>query len=159
MKQEITIILFEEYKDVNFYSIVIGSNEDCEMESYLKYLQSQNKNKDAVQIVNLLTKIGQNGAQERYFRYEGKRHDHVCALPGHYLFDTKCRLYCLRYGDLILVLGNGGIKKTKTYQEDPHLNTCVTTLQNIDVKIQELIKSGDIEISGKTISGKLSFFI
>ena len=159
MKHKILIILVEEHVNINIYSIVIGDNNDNEMMTFLNSLITQKRQEDAKQIVNQLTKIGENGAYERYFRYEGKKTDRVCALPGHYMIKSDCRLYCLRLNDSIIIIGNGGIKTTKTYQEDPYLSNCVGILQEIDKKIHDMIKSGDIKIVGKTILGKLDFLI
>jgi hypothetical protein len=159
VKQKISLILFEEHKLVNYYSIVINGNKDCEMERFLRDMQSSGEAKYLPQIVNLLEKIGQHGAQERYFRHEGKRNDNVFAIPDHYLINSDYRLYCLRYGESIVVLGNGGVKKTKTYQEDQHLNECVNTLQKIDYVIRTKIASGAIRLTSKTISGETDFFI
>ena len=33
----------------------------------------------------------------------------------------KVRLYCLRLSDRILIIGNGGIKESRTYQEEKTL--------------------------------------
>lgn len=159
MKRRISIIPFDEHDKITFYSFVIDDNKSCEMELFIKGLSSVDRINDLTQIINLLDKISQNGSQERYFRYEGKMSDNVCALPDHYLINSDCRLYCLRYGDAILILGNGGVKSTATYQEDGHLNECVETLQLIDKKINALIKSGGIKIENKTITGQLDFFI
>lgn len=159
MKQKITIELFEEHSKVNMYSFTVGDNDDTELELFIKNLENKGKSDDLTVILGLIDKIGENGAQERYFRYEGRKNDHVCALPDHFLVKSKFRLYCLRYGDIILVLGNGGLKTTKTYQKDPHLNSCVKLLQKIDKKINQLLESGAIYIDGKTIRGDLHFYI
>lgn len=63
---------------------------------------------------------------ERYFRREGKYADRVYALPTD---SGRLRLYCLRLSDKILILGNGGIKATRTYNEDSELNGYVMDLQ------------------------------
>lgn len=78
-----------------------------------------------MKIVALINKIADMGALERYFRPEGKLKDRVCALP---IMQSKLRLYCLRLSDKILVLGNGGVKKTRTYNEDDTLKGYVLTL-------------------------------
>ena len=89
-----------------------------------------------------------NGAKERYFRPEGKMGDRVCALP---VLSTKLRLYCIRISDEILIIGNGGVKTSKTYQDDPHLNNCVEILQKIDAKLKDMERSNDIAYFKKTI--------
>ena len=74
--------------------------------------------------------------------------DRVCALP---VIRSKLRLYCLRLSDSILILGNGGVKKTRTYDEDDELRGFVVTLQNFDKHIKEGVKDGTIAISENEI--------
>ncbi|MDE5743880.1 MAG: hypothetical protein K2H62_05950, partial [Bacteroidales bacterium] len=86
----------------------------------------------------------------RYFRVEGKMVDRVCALP---IDSGKLRLYCLRLSDKILILGNGGIKSTRTYNEDAVLNGYVMDLQQFDGLLKEAEKDGSIKIEETNISG------
>jgi hypothetical protein len=59
----------------------------------------------------------------------------------------------------ILILGNGGLKTTATYQEDEHLHRCVKTLQKIDIKIKQREHEKVIVITGTEMLGELSFSI
>ena len=68
--------------------------------------------------------IKRDGAADRHFRYEGTKRDRVMALPSH-LETTSLRLYLLNIQAKILILGNGGLKSSATYQEDEHLHKCV----------------------------------
>ncbi len=63
------------------------------------------------------------------------------------------RLYCLRMSDSVLIVGNGGIKRTKTYEEDESLNGYVITLQKLDKLLNHAIKSGKVIIEETMISG------
>ena len=69
------------------------------------------------------------------------------------------RLYCLSISTKILILGNGGLKNTRTYNEDPYLNSCVEALQKIDLVINRKEGRGTIKIDGKTLIGDLSLDI
>lgn len=104
----------------------------------------------------MLDNIGKRGALERYLRPEGKFKDNVFALP---IEDTDLRLYVIRISDNILILGNGGIKKTRKYNEDPELNRIVEQLQSIDCLLKTMEKLGLIQIKGKQLLGKLEFEI
>ena len=97
-----------------------------------------------------MQKILENGVLERYFRREGKFSDRVCALP---IDSGKLRLYCLRLSDKILILGNGGIKSSRTYNEDSELNGYVLDLQQFDVLLREAEKDGSIKIEETNIIG------
>lgn len=101
---------------------------------------------------------GEDYSADRHFRYEGTKRDRVMALPSH-LETTSLRLYLLNIQAKILILGNGGLKSTATYQEDEHLHKCVKTLQKIDIEIKEREKQKMIVITGTELFGELSFTI
>ena len=90
------------------------------------------------------------GFLDRYFRPEGKMRDRVAALP---IQSSKLRLYCLRLSDSVLIVGNGGQKDTKTYQENPELNGYVINLQKLDDILRIAEQKGAIRIEETTIEG------
>ena len=65
----------------------------------------------------------------------------------------KLRLYCLRISDQILIVGNGGIKTTRTYQENDELSGYVMDLQEFDKLLAEAQKDGSITIEKNVITG------
>jgi len=88
---------------------------------------------------------------------EGKRHDWVVAIKT---VDPKhLRWYGLRYNDRILILGNGGLKTTDTYQEDPHLHKCVKDLQYVFRCLRKRLGRNTIIFDSKRlkIKGNLDF--
>ena len=58
-----------------------------------------------------------------------------------------------------MILGNGGLKNSQTYQEDPTLYKAVQTLQRIDIKIKQLENKQVITISGTNLNGPLELSI
>ena len=91
------------------YTIQFLSDDDSEFEKfYSKFRNELEYNEDFERLLNILGRIADFGALERFFRPEGKMNDRVCALP---VLKSKLRLYCLRLSDKILILGNGGVKK------------------------------------------------
>lgn len=52
----------------------------------------------------------------------------------------KMRLYCLRYSEKILILGNGGVSTLQKYEDDVWLNKCVNDLRIIDKIITKELK-------------------
>ena len=110
------------------------------------------------QLVYRLDIIKRDGAADRHFRYEGTRRDRVMALPSH-LETTSLRLYLLNIQAKILILGNGGLKTTATYEEDDNLHKCVKTLQKIDIEIKERERKKMIVVTGTELFGELSFSI
>lgn len=93
-----------------------------------------------------------------HFRYEGTRRDRVMALPSH-LETTSLRLYLLNIQAKILILGNGGLKTTATYEEDENLHRQVKTLQKIDIQLKQKEKDKVITVSGTELLGELTFTI
>ena len=114
--------------------------------------------KDIQQIVYRLDIIKRDGANDRHFRYEGTRRDRVMALPSH-LETTSLRLYMLNIQAKILILGNGGLKSTATYEEDEILHKEVRTLQKIDIQLKQSENEKVIVVSGTELLGELSFTI
>jgi hypothetical protein len=149
------IELFEEYEAVNFYTIRF-KGEDSEFDKFLdKFPKGCTYEKDINIILKWYQKISEVGALERYFNTrEGRIYDRLVAIP---IETSKLRLYCLRISDRILILGNGGIKKTKTYNVDPELNAFVETLQILDNFLNYRIKKGQIRIDKNDLIGNIKF--
>ena len=59
----------------------------------------------------------------------------------------------------ILILGNGGLKETTTYQEDENLHRQVKVLQKIDIELKQREKNKVIVVTGTELLGELSFTI
>ncbi|MCI7662572.1 MAG: hypothetical protein MSS40_08105 [Bacteroidales bacterium] len=69
------------------------SDDDSEFEKfYSKFKDALEYNEDFEKLLNVIGKIADYGAFERFFRPEGKMNDRVCALP---VLRSKLRLYCL----------------------------------------------------------------
>lgn len=107
---------------------------------------------DLNKIINGLSQIAENGALERFFRNEGSVNDRVVAIPlyivprNHSEHGTL-RLYCIRVSDKLLIVGGGGLKTTRTPEEDPILASHVKTLQSIDQKLAEFGEGIDLNDS------------
>lgn len=133
---EVELILLEEGNKCTLYSIQFTSEDNSEYERfYNKFIADAHLNRDLLRIVEIIDNIADEGALERFFRPEGKMKDSVVALP---ILSSKLRLYCLRLSTGILILGNGGVKTTRTYNEDESLRGYVLNLQ----KFEELLKEG-----------------
>ena len=97
-------------------------------------------------IVRRLKSIGlKTGARPQFFKEnEGAPGDGVCALYDDP--DSHLRLYCIRYGTQIIVVGGGGHKpKTKrTLQEDEKLTEENYFLRWLSSQITQRIKDKEI---------------
>ncbi len=76
--------------------------------------------------------------------------DNVVALS---LDSKKLRLYCLRMSDQILIVGNGGVKETRTYDENEELSGYVMDLQKFDELLRQAQEEGSIYIEQNVITG------
>jgi hypothetical protein len=157
MEKNLFIELLEDGDKVSLYSPRFEGEEYTEFEKFLlKYREEFPE--DVAQLVYRLDIIKRDGAADRHFRYEGTRRDRVMALPSH-LETTSLRLYLLNLQSRVLILGNGGLKSTATYQEDKQLNRCVNTLQKIDIELKQRERQKVITIRGTQLLGELSFVI
>lgn len=113
---------------------------------------------DLMNIVRRLKSLGNTtGCTENFFKLdEGLEPDDlVCALYD--IPDINLRLYCIRLSEQITILGDGGPKTTRTWQEDKNLEREVNEMMNVSKIIRTKIKNGDLRIStdGLRLEGDL----
>ena len=151
MKKKTTVDLIEESEVVSLYSISFEIDRTTEFERFLEKFENQAEwNKDYQKELYAISLILDNGALERYFRPEGKMTDEVCAIP---VESGNIRLYCLRISDEILVIGNGDIKHTATYEEDQRLLGYVLDLQKFERLLPNDIEAGIITVEKRHLLG------
>ena len=145
----VTLKTIEQNDNVGMFSICFDGSEVSEFEKFLnEFKDNATYNKDFNVILLALSKIIDKGALERFFRNEGRMNDNVKALS---IDSHKLRLYCLRISDQILIIGNGGVKTTRTYQEDSQLSGYVMDLQTFDKVLLKAQKSGRVTIEKNMI--------
>ncbi len=95
--------------------------------------------------VRLKTMGQDTGAREHFFKqFEGNPGDGVCALydePKSHL-----RLYCIRYGTTLVIVGGGGYKpkNIRALQEDPKLTAENHKMRSISQLITAKMSEGQI---------------
>lgn len=150
MAKQAKLKTIEQNDNVGLYSICFDGSDVSEFENFLESFKDiAELNKDFNAILFALSKIIEKGALERLFRVEGRISDNVAALS---IDSHKLRLYCLRISDKILILGNGGVKTTRTYQENTRLNGFVVDLQKFDKALAEAQKKGRVTIEKTVIT-------
>lgn len=97
--------------------------------------QAHEDNFDSIQ-ARLDDMLGRYGFEDRFFKWEGAARDSVCAL---YYDKGPLRLYCCRWSRILLIAGYGGVKTTRTYQEDPRLHEAVRRMQHVDRQLYHRI--------------------
>ncbi len=155
MTQKYSIELIEEHDAVNFYSVRLDHEELSELERFFeKFPEGCDYDEDIDTIIAWLDRIGENGALERYFRYEGTYGDGVSAIP---VETNNLRLYCIRLSERIVIFGNGGLKNCATWQESETLSEYVETLIDTSRFIASRLLNGTLYIVDKEIIGNLNF--
>lgn len=142
------------------YSVVIDDEKETLFEKFL----SENKTifkSEISDIVQRLRTIGfKTGAREFYFKKdEGTLGDGVCALYDNP--HSNLRLYCIRYGTQIVVLGGGGHKpkSIRKLQEDDKLKQENYLIRKISKDITTLLRDNDMKFStdGLNFEGSLDY--
>lgn len=135
-------------RKAGIYTILINGQTLTLFEKFIQENRNSFKSEisDIVQRLNVIAK--KTGARESFFKTkEGHPGDGVCAL-----YDqpkSKLRLYCIRYGQELILLGGGGPKpKTiRTLQENEKLTKENYLLREISKRIMEAIKDKDLQFS------------
>ena len=142
--------LVEQSEKVSLYSISFAMDRTTEFERFLsKFEEEASLNTDYQKILYALSIILNKGALERYFRPEGNMNDNLCALP---IESGRLRLYCLRISDEIVILGNGDVKRSATYEEDARLYGYALDLQKFDKLLRQDIEDGIVTIEEKELT-------
>ena len=150
MKKKTTLELVEQSERVSLYSISFEKDRLTEFERFIqKFEEEASFNTDYQKIIYALSIILDKGALERYFRPEGAAGDDLCALP---IESGKIRLFCLRISDEILILGNGDIKETRTYEEDTRLYGYALDLQKFDKLLRKDLEDGVVTIEERQLT-------
>lgn len=155
MTQKYFVELIEEHEAANFYSVHLNDEELSELERFFeKFPEGCVYDEDVDTIIAWLDHIGESGALERYFRYEGKYGDGVSAIP---IETSNLRLYCVRLSDKILIFGNGGVKDCAAWQDSETLAEYVEMLMDTSRFISSRIAGGTVCLIDKEIIGNLNF--
>lgn len=139
------------------YSVQLNGSDCTLFDDFLN--EYDDKYPDQVDFIfNQLIVIGnKTGAREQFLKLnEGIPGDGVCAL-----YDkphSNLRLFCVRYGNDIIILCGGGYKskQTRSWQNDPILFKHGELTKTISKRVTQAIKNNEIKISEIGFKGHLS---
>lgn len=154
MNYSFKLVPYERGCKASLYSVLLEGEAESEFNKFLADPEVSIHPKLGELLVQIDEIINRYGCQERFFREESSYLDVVAAL-----WKGNLRLYCCRYGNLILILGSGGIKTTRTYQEDAKLDESVELMATVSRLVDERIRTGELSISGNTLKGNLIFSV
>ena len=141
------------------YSIAFDGKENTLLDDFLDRLEEEYPDEVDVIWSKLIFMGKEGGARIHFFREnEGTPGDGVVALLRETGFPL--RLYAIRYGSILLILGSGGYKDANisAWQEDEILRKHATEMIKISALIRERTDSKDIIISADgTLQGDLYF--
>ena len=146
--------------EASVYTILLNDENETLFDIFL----NENKNSfidELKDIIQRLRVIGNDtGAREQYFKLkEGIPGDGVCALYDSP--DKNLRLYCIRYGTLIVILGGGGLKpkNIKALQDSEKLTDENYFLREVSEHIRQKMKDKEIRFSDDELDfeGDLTF--
>ena len=144
-------------KKAKIYTVRINGSNTTIFEDFLAENIEKYPN-ELQNIIDRLQVIGKKGAFDYFFKLnEGKAGDGLVAF--YETPDKKFRLYCIKYSESYIILGSGGLKTTRTWNEDPILSKANLNLQQISKQITARMKEGDLKWSDEeqSLIGNLTF--
>lgn len=157
MKRRFKIVPVGSGDGGSVYTIQFDGESQSEFDKFLKNKLVRNERGAFERLISKLEAMTKEyGFKEEQFKEkEGKKKDYMVALS-----EGVLRLYCLRVENALLIIGNGGVKRTRTYQQDSHLKSSVEDLQMVHKCVMHRIYSGGIHVDHITgeLRGSLNFF-
>lgn len=142
------ILSLEQTENAGLFTIIFEGESDSEFVKFVeKFKKDAKRNSDLTFILN---QIGNMMRRDGFTEPEGKIKDNVVAMP---VFRSSLRLYCLRMSDSVLIVGNGGVKSTQSYEQDEELNGYVISLQKLDALLKADVRNGVVRIEKTEIIG------
>jgi len=105
--------------------------------------------------VRLTYMVRNYGIPDHFFKRESPKPYNVFRIEN----TEDLRIYCIKFSNVAIVLGNGGIKLPDTIKlnENPDLQKIRNLLMGIEDLITDRIKTGDVIINDKELKGNLTF--
>jgi hypothetical protein len=145
-------------KKASVYSVILNDEQETIFDKFINenILSFEDEVKD---IIARLKTIGKNtGIRDNFVKpNEGKLGDGVCALYDNP--NKKLRLYCIKYGTQLIIVGGGGQKNVRALQDDDKLTKENYFLRELSSQITERIKDKEIEYTNNYLDfeGDLEF--
>ena len=154
MKPKYEIVEVKAGRCAKLYTIRSLDSNETEFDKFLEDPRVREDEHFNEFIARLNSITDRHGCIYSFFRDESTRDNQIVAF---FHADSNLRLYCLRMKQTLLILGCGGNKSVRTYQEDPELHNCVKLLEDFWEHFVYYEKEGEIEIEKDgTITGQLT---
>jgi len=145
---KIELVELEEFDPAmgHIYSVAVDDSNKTLFDLFLEENDADYRLELAEIITKLKTMSSMTGFTDNYFKLnEGTLGDGVCAITD---LKGKLRLYCIRFGNILLVLGGGGPKSKliRTLQEDPKLLMENNNVRIISAAMAKAIREKELRI-------------
>ncbi len=161
MKQYVTLQVFKTFKKVRYYTFQIEGHEQNETDKFFSKLEFvETVADDLFRLNRLIITIGdRTGAIIDLFRPE----DEAVALPPkphfrlHNILQVReiehnsLRLYCIWISEEIVILSNGGVKKSQKTEDSPDLMPHFRFIKSMGKQINRHIAEKSFTFEGKDI--------
>lgn len=148
-------------KKVKVYSIITEDYEESGLTLFDRFIEENNdlypdEVNDITDRIEVIAKY--TGLRDDFIKKgEGTASDDICALfdkPG-----SKLRLYFIRFGNVAIILGGGGIKlkSIRTLQEDPKLKTENYYLRSVSNILTSAVQNGRLKITDEGLESTTDF--
>lgn len=131
----------------SIYSIVTEDSAGSLLDLFIND-HREKYSQDLISIISRLKSIGNTvGALEIFFKLdEGLAWDDlVCALYD--IPDKNLRLYCIRLNENLIIVGNGGPKNVRAWQDDARLSKEVHEMMHYSNIIRKKLANGSLRVS------------
>lgn len=145
---KIELVEFDDYNPImgHIYTVAVDDSDKTLFDLFLE----ENITNHCIELAEIITKLktmsSKTGFTDIYFKLnEGKPGDGVCAITD---VKGKLRLYCIRFGNMLLVLGGGGPKpkQIRALQEDPKLLKENLKVRTVSDALAKAIREKDLII-------------
>ncbi len=145
---KIELVELEEFDPAmgHIYSVAVDDSDKTLFDLFLEENDADYRLELAEIITKLKTMSSKTGFTDNYFKLnEGTLGDGVCAITD---LKGKLRLYCIRFGNILLVLGGGGPKSKliRALQEDPKLLIENNNVRLISAAMAKAIREKELRI-------------
>jgi hypothetical protein len=140
------------------YSVILNDEQETIFDKFIEE-NIVSFEKEVKNIIARLKTIGNStGVRDSFLKpNEGKLGDGVCALYDDP--NKKLRLYCIKYGTQLIIVGGGGEKNVRALQDNKKLKQENYFLRALSSQITERIRDKEIEYTNNYLDfeGDLNF--
>lgn len=142
MRTSFTLVPFYLGRKASLYSVQYQDDTSNITLQFLNRPEIRSYIDERNYLLRLLREFPERGCVKVYFRDESRADNAVAALfrdPFGTINKPALRLCCCRYGDRLVILGDGCLKKSRTSQEDPEYQRMLNQMQRVDKLFTERI--------------------